>query len=188
MKDNSTPDVCPRHDIAAYVDGEVSAELSAELELHFAACSMCSRALREQRQFLSALSASLANDAEIELPEGFTKKIVVTAESSVTGLRGGRRELRTAAIIFAALLLFPIFVIGSEYLGDTSVGGGLGEKLTAFGSMLFRTAAHAATAAGVVVKALALSISGSSTLLLFGAGAVAVIFCSSVWAIRRRNA
>ena len=173
MKDISIPDVCPRDDIAAYVDGELSAELSAELELHFAACEACGLALRQQRQFLSALSASLASEEAIELPEDFTKKIVVTAESSVTGLRG-KRELLTAALVFAALLLFSVFVVGGEYLGTASAVGGFGQKLMA--------------AAAVVVRGLAHTVSGGPLLLLFGVGAVAVIFCSSVWVIRRRNA
>jgi anti-sigma factor RsiW len=166
-------DVCPRDDIAAYVDGELSAKLSAELELHFAECETCGRALRQQRQFLSALSASLASEEAIELPEDFTKKIVVTAESSVTGLRG-KRELLTAVLIFVALLLFSVFVIGGEYLGTMAALGGVAQKLMA--------------AAAVVLKGLANTVSGGPVLLLFGVGAVGVIFCSSVWVIRRRNA
>ena len=170
-------DACPRDDIAAYVDGEVSAEVSAELELHFADCDTCSRAMAEQRKFLSALSASLANEAGIELPEDFTKKIVVTAESSVAGLRG-ERELPTAIFVFTALLLFSLFVIAGEYIGTTAgLAGGI-----------FRSAAHAATAVAVIVKALANAISGGAALLLFGLGSAAVILCSSMWVIRRRNA
>jgi len=180
-------EVCPRDDIAAYVDGEVSAGLAAELELHFAECEACTRSLREQRQFLSALSASLANEPAVELPEDFTKKIVVSAESSVTGVRG-RGELLTAALICAVLILFSIFAIG-ESLGAGSAFGGIGEKVFAVGAVILRSAGNTATAAAVLIRALSAYVSvGVPAFLAFGIGAVVVVFLSSVWVIKRRNA
>ena len=80
-------DECPRDEISSYIDGELSSEQELELEMHFAACAVCTEELKLQRQFLCALDASLENEPDIELPKDFTKVVVASAESRVSGLR-----------------------------------------------------------------------------------------------------
>ena len=188
MKDISTTEVCPRDDIADYVDGELPPELAAELEAHIGGCAVCGRSLAEQRQFLAALSASLDGEELPELPEDFTRKIIVTAESSVTGLRRPN-ELFTAIFICAALLLFAMFAIGHEAFSLTSAAVGVMEKLLAAGMFVLNLLLSIAFAAAVIVRGIVSQFGGSGT------EQIAIVFCgvfalalSTRWAVSRRNA
>ncbi len=68
--------VCPKSEIAAYIDGELSPRQELDLELHLAACRSCAEELNEQKKLLCALDFALEDESEIELPENFTKVIV----------------------------------------------------------------------------------------------------------------
>ena len=104
---------CPREEIAAYIDGEISPREELELEMHFAACKPCTEELNSQKKLLCALDSFCLNEKEIELPENFTKVIVTTAESRVSGLRRPQ-ERRTALFICSALFLLVLLGLGGE--------------------------------------------------------------------------
>jgi hypothetical protein len=104
---------CPREEIAAYVDGEISPRGELELEMHFAVCKPCADELNSQKKLLCALDSFCLNEKEIELPENFTKVIVTTAESKVSGLRRPQ-ERRTALFICTALFLLVLLGLGAE--------------------------------------------------------------------------
>ncbi len=104
---------CPAAEISSYVDGELSAAEESVLEHHLADCPICRAELNEQKSFLQALSLSLENESDIDLPADFTKKIVIKAESSVSGLRG-RRERIQAVLVAMLLLAFVVAAAGSE--------------------------------------------------------------------------
>lgn len=104
---------CARADIAAYLDGELSPREEIDLEKHFAVCRRCEAEFNEQKKLLSALDLALDDRKGFELPADFTKKIVVRAESDITGLR--RREERFRALFLcAAMFLLIILGLGSE--------------------------------------------------------------------------
>ena len=109
----TTGQVCPRTEIAAYVDGELSQREELELEMHLATCAACKTELNEQKKLLFALDFALENDEEIELPENFTKVIVTKAESNVNGLRRPQERFK-ALFVCAALFLLVILGLGSE--------------------------------------------------------------------------
>jgi anti-sigma factor RsiW len=188
VKDFSETEMCPRDDIAAYVDGELSAEAAAALEGHIDGCEVCSRSLMEQRQFLAALSASLDDANAIDLPADFTKKIVSKAESSVSGVRRPN-ELFTAICISAALFLFVLFAFAGETLAIASAAGSVGEKLLTLGSLVLKLIGNAIYAVAVVSRSLA-SYFDASGLLISAAIVVAAVFVflSSGWMLRRRSA
>lgn len=104
---------CPVGEISAYIDCELPAERELELDLHFASCRTCNQELNEQKQFLRGLDATLRSEAELALPENFTRMIVANAEGSVAGLRRPR-ERYNAIFICAALALFALFVLGAQ--------------------------------------------------------------------------
>lgn len=104
---------CPRPDISAYIDGELSPAEELELEMHLTACEVCTHDLNEQKIFLSALNSTLLGEEEVDLPKNFTKIIVTNAESSVSGLRRPNERFN-AVFICGALLLFVLFALGSE--------------------------------------------------------------------------
>ncbi len=187
MKDVSEKETCPRDDIAAYVDGELTAEAASTLERHVDGCDLCSRSLREQRQFLAALSASLDDAAAIELPKDFTKRIVTNAESSVSGIRRPN-ELFTAVCISAALFLFVLFAFGGETLAIAAATGTIVEKLVVVAAFVVKLAANAVFALAVVSSSLASWLEAPTLPALLGLTLAGVVVLSSRRMLRRRDA
>ncbi len=105
--------ICPRSEIADYIDGELLPREELELEMHFAGCPGCADALNDQKKMLCALDSALENAREIELPANFTKVVVATAESRVSGLRRPQ-ERSKALLICAALFLLVLLGLGEE--------------------------------------------------------------------------
>ena len=106
-------DSCPQNEIAAYIDGELSASAEMNLEKHFTVCADCLKEFNEQKKLLNALDFALDEKAEIVLPKNFTKHIIVHAESNVSGLR--QREERYRALYLCAILFLLIIAgLGSE--------------------------------------------------------------------------
>ena len=103
---------CPSEEIAAYIDGEIELVRESELDVHFAACPICSDELNQQKEFLCRLNSSLKQEGDLELPANFTKLIVVNAESTVSGLRRPRERFN-AIFICAGLFLFVLFALGT---------------------------------------------------------------------------
>lgn len=103
---------CPAEEISAYIDGELSAEMEVALERHIGACHICRQELNDQKGFLIALSDTLEREVPIELPEDFTRSVVVNAESKVSGLRD-RRERSWALTIGIGLFLLAAVAVGS---------------------------------------------------------------------------
>lgn len=104
---------CPRGEIAAYIDGELSASAEMNLEKHFTVCADCLAEFNEQKKLLNALDFALDEKNEIVLPENFAKTVVVRAESNVSGLRRPEERFR-ALFLCAFLFLLIILGLGSE--------------------------------------------------------------------------
>ena len=64
---------CPRTEIAAYIDGELSPSAEMELEKHFAVCKNCAAEFNEQKKLLCALDFAFEEKSNFELPENFTQ-------------------------------------------------------------------------------------------------------------------
>ncbi len=107
----NTEKICQKSEIADYLDGELSPKAEGEIELHLTACQPCREELNFQKQFLGAIDSELENLPE--LPENFTKTVVVKAESNVQGVRGKDERFR-AVFICAGLFLLVILGLGSE--------------------------------------------------------------------------
>ena len=119
LSSTNKTDLCPSVEITAYIDGELSPSEELVLEMHLAECGTCLEELNHQKTFLFALNASLEKEKDIELPDNFTKIIVTSAESRVSGLRRSGERFN-AVFICAALLLFVLFGLGSEAFGSFS--------------------------------------------------------------------
>lgn len=57
--------------ISAYIEGEVGAELRAEIDRHLETCEVCSAVLDSTRNVV----VLLADDRVFELPAGFSKRL-----------------------------------------------------------------------------------------------------------------
>ena len=57
--------------ISAYIDGEIDAELRAEIDRHLETCEVCSAVLDSTRNVV----VLLADDRVFELPAGFSQRL-----------------------------------------------------------------------------------------------------------------
>lgn len=132
--------VCPLAEISSYLDGELSAESESALEMHLADCGVCRNELNDQKTFLLALSGSLENEPEIDLPANFTKTIVTRAESNVSGLRDRSHSLVAVAII-ATIFVTLVLVLGGESAGAfapiASLAGGVAAVIGMAGQIAY---------------------------------------------------
>lgn len=103
---------CPAEEISAYIDGELPADDELALESHIGNCEICRKDLNDQKGFLLALSDTLEREIPIELPENFTRSVVVNAESKVSGLRD-RKQRSSAFLIGGVLLVLAVAAVGS---------------------------------------------------------------------------
>jgi hypothetical protein len=142
----------------------------------------------EQRQFLAALSASLDSGSAPVLPRDFTKKVVASAESSVSGIRRPE-ELSTAFFICVALTVFAVFALGIESFGFASPFYGLAEKLFAFGLLILKLVGSMAFAAVVVLRSFAVQFDPIGLMAVVGlVFAGFVFYFSTRRALGRRSA
>jgi len=102
-------DVCPREEIAAYLDGELSGVALEHFEAHLNECSDCAGELRSQRQLLCTLDAAFSSSSRIKLPENFTRVVATHAEHNLRGLRG--KSERRRALQLCALLAGTAFAL-----------------------------------------------------------------------------
>jgi anti-sigma factor RsiW len=130
---------CPAEEISAYIDGELAAEVELALERHLGACEICRSELNDQKGFLIALSDTLEREAPIELPENFTRSVVVNAESKVSGLRD-RKQHSSAFLIGGLLLILAVVAVGS-FTGVFSPLTLAVEKLLALGAAIVQVVA-----------------------------------------------
>ena len=56
---NETNRFCPRPEITAYLDGDLSPREEFDLDLHFAGCAACTDELNQQKKLLCALDFAL---------------------------------------------------------------------------------------------------------------------------------
>src|SRR5688572_18307465 len=101
--------ICPREEIAAYLDGELRGVALEHFEAHVTECSECAAELRSQRQLLCTLDAAFSTSARIKLPENFTRVVATHAEHNLRGLRQKPERLR--ALQLCALLAVTAFAL-----------------------------------------------------------------------------
>jgi len=175
-QNNANHQTCPRLEIAAYIDGELSPREELDLELHFAACSTCTVELNEQKKLLCALDFALEDKEEIELPKNFTKVVVANAESNVQGLRCPRERNR-ALFVCAALFLLVILGLGAETSKTFETFGTLTEQFLAVGGFFVHLVHDITIAATVIFRSLCLQFVFKSTI---SAGLIGICFVVSL--------
>jgi anti-sigma factor RsiW len=154
VKDSSSAFVfdCPAEEISAYIDGELAADVEVALERHVRVCEVCRLELNDQKAFLLALSDTLEREIPIEIPENFTRSVVVNAESKVSGLRD-RKQRFSAFFVVTTLLLLAIVALGS-FAGVFSPVALAFDKLLAFGGALAQVASDLIRAVAVMIRSI----------------------------------
>ena len=167
--------ICPRSDIAAYIDGELAASEELALEIHFAECPSCAAELNEQKKLLCALDFALEDEKQIELPENFTKIVVANAESKVSGLRQPKERFN-ALLVCAALFLLAVAGLGGETEAALNAFVKFAEQIFAIAGFVWHLISDIALGAFVVLRSLSHQfVFGSTVSLVFVA---AVFFVS----------
>jgi len=104
--------ICERNLIAAYVDGELEAEITALFEEHVESCAPCRAELRAHRLFVCELDAALTETGEIPVPAEFSRMVAARASSDMRGVRT-RSENRKALGISLILALGGFALLGA---------------------------------------------------------------------------
>jgi len=156
---------CPSLEIAAYIDGELDAEAEARFESHLSTCRVCGQELNDQKNFINALNGSLGSG--LELPADFTRRVVASAESGVSGLRQGKERL-SAMFVCCALFFFVLFTLGAGAPGAFASALGVFARAGAVASFL----AHVLYDISLGVVVILRTISGQP---VFGAAALFVM-------------
>jgi predicted anti-sigma-YlaC factor YlaD len=174
-------ETCPREEIAAYIDGEIGPREELELEMHFAACKVCTDELNSQKKLLCALDSFCQNEKEIELPENFTRIIVTTAESKVSGLRRPQ-ERRIAFFICSALFLLMLLGLGGET--ETVLGSfaKFAEQFAVVVGFVGHLVYDVAFGLTVILRSLSNQVFFSSAVSF---GFIAILFLISIFALSR---
>ena len=154
-------EVCPREEIAAYIDGEIAPRRELELEMHFAVCRNCADELNFQKTLLCALDSALLPEKKVELPANFAKIIVTKAESHVSGLR--RPQERRNALLICAALFLPLligFSAETEMMLETS--GNFVGQILAVGGLVFHLIYDISVGAVVILRSLSNQVAFNS--------------------------
>jgi hypothetical protein len=172
-------ELCPLTEIAAYIDGELAPREELELELHFAACKTCADELNSQKKLLCALDSFRPAKDDIELPEDFTKVVVTTAESKVSGLRRPQ-ERRTA--LYVCIGLFLLFVVGGEaqaLFGSLKI---VGEQIVVGATFVFHFIYDVTVGVTILLRSLSNQLVFNSAVSLF---VITVVFLISLLMLSR---
>ncbi len=108
--------ICERNLIAAYIDGELEADVTLRFEDHLQSCASCRAELRAHRLFVCELDAALTDSAEIPMPADFSRMIAARASSDMSGVRT-RSENRKALSICVILALAGFALLGARASG-----------------------------------------------------------------------
>ncbi len=163
---SATEKVCPKSEIAAYVDGELLPREELDLELHFASCRSCAAELNEQKRLLRALDFTLEDKNAIELPENFTKILVATAESNVSGLRLPQERFK-AFVICAALFLPVLLGLGGETGTILNAFWKFGDQILAVSGFAFHLIYDIAIGTTIILRSLSRQIIFDSNVSIF---------------------
>ncbi len=181
--------ICERNLSAAYVDGELDADLTRLFEDHFENCADCRSELRAQRLFVCELDAAMNESAEIPVPVDFSRMVAARAASDMSGVRTSS-EHRKALTICLVLALAGFALLGATARDAVFM---LARKfvVTAFGLLGFVATAVYDVVAGFAVIFRVLSrkliIESGSVAPLLVLLAVAVLILSRLLANYRRT-
>ena len=181
--------ICERNLSAAYVDGELDADLTRLFEDHLDNCADCRAELRAQRLFVCELDAAMNESAEIPVPVDFSRMVAARAASDMSGVRTSS-EHRKALTICLVLALAGFALLGATARDAVFM---LARKfvVTAFGLLGFVATAVYDVVAGFAVIFRVLSrkliIESGSVAPLLVLLAVAVLILSRLLANYRRT-
>ena len=146
--------VCAMEKIAAFIDGELSADDLLIFEAHVERCDRCSSELLAQRQFMCELDSALASPFDLEVPRDFARVVAVRAESDMRGVRASSEHKR--AFHYCLLLGLAAFaLLGVTASQDLLVSAqAVAAKAIGVAELLLKAVYDAAVGFTVIVRVL----------------------------------
>jgi len=173
---------CPKSEIAAYLDGELTPSEELDLEAHFAECPRCLAEFNSQKGLLSVLDAALMPDASLpEIPENFARTVTVKAESSIAGIRK-RSETKRALIVGSLLLVAAAVGFALNPAVSLVPIRKIGVQAVAVGSFVLHSVLDLGTGIGIVLRSLGQGLFHGSFLIV---ALSAVLFVATAAALSR---
>ena len=174
---------CPRAEVLAFIDGELSMCDDRDFEFHLSVCKKCADELQSQKQMLCALNLAFDSPQHsFELPKNFTETIIAKAESNVSGLR--KPEERSRAFVLCLILFaFVVFGLGESLGKVVSVWQTLTEQVVAVVGFTADLMLDIFTGFAVILRALSQKFvfdSQVSTIAFFGLLFVAFVAFSHI--------
>lgn len=157
---------CPREEIAAYLDGDLTPSAEISLEKHFADCKECLAELNLQKKMLSALDFAFDAKSEIEIPKNFAKIVATNAESRVSGLRS-KKERLLALFLCTVMFLIVLVGLGAESEEVFNVFRSFTEQTFAVVGFVFRLIYGITVGINIILRALSQQIVFSSITSFF---------------------
>jgi hypothetical protein len=145
-------DTCRPDLIAAFIDGELEADLRVAFEQHVTECRACDNELRTQRILMCELDSVLAQPLELDVPQNFAKVVAAHAKSDMSGARSGRERRR--AVTFCLLLAASSFALlgaaaGRSILVTTEL---LGAKVLGLSGLFAKAVYDAGAGLSVILR------------------------------------
>lgn len=177
---------CQLEDVAAYLDGELTAGGLDLFERHVKECLSCANELRAQRQLLCTLDVAFNDSRTFDLPRNFARVVTASAENDLSMIRH-RRERRRALQLCVGLGLVAFGLLGAatRTIVWEPLRSGFRTARVLF-DLLFQALSDLGSTAAVLVRMVGRA--QPAALLLLTLGFVVSLFFLSLLIIRYRRA
>jgi anti-sigma factor RsiW len=114
--------ICDERLIAAYIDGELDADIRLSLEQHLEHCRDCQSELQAHRLFICELDSVLTQPAVVDVPQDFSRVVAARATSDMSGLRSASENKKALAFcVILAVTAFSLTTNASRNAAITTV-------------------------------------------------------------------
>ena len=177
---------CQLEDVAAYLDGELTAAGLDRFEQHVKECLTCANELRAQRQLLCTLDVAFNDSRTFDLPKNFARVVTASAENDLSMIRHGRERKRALQLCIAlGLVSFGLLGAATRTIVYEPLRSGFRTARVLF-DLLFQALSELGSTASVLVRMVGRAQPAS--LLLLTLGFVVSLFFLSLLIIRYRRA
>ena len=177
---------CQSEDIAAYLDGELTAAGLDRFEQHVKDCLPCANELRAQRQLLCTLDVAFNDSRTFDLPKNFARVVTVSAENDLSMIRHRHERKRALQLcVVLGLISFGLLGAATRTIVFDPLQSGFRTARVLF-DFLFQALSDAGATASVLVRMVGRTQPASLALLTIGF--VASLFFLSLLIVRYRRA
>ncbi len=181
-----TDNGCPLEDVAAYLDGELTAAGLARFEQHVHECAPCANELRAQRQLLCTLDVAFNDSRTFDLPQNFARVVTASAENDLSMIRNGRERKRALQLCgLLGLISFGLLGAATRTVVIDPLRSIFRTTRVLF-DLLFQALSDAAATASVLIRMIGRAQPASRlllTLIFIGS-----LFCLSLLIVKYRRA